>query len=463
MLSPLVSCPRNKQVFRCDQNEPAANRIVVKSVLIWALSLSCGISFGQTQPNDTGFKVSTMAPSIIYPQPLSNDAKFSLFTVLSDQLRNQQASSVQIFLNQMQVTPIPEVPPEHPLPHKIYAAKSTASEQMQLWVPWPDYAGKVQLQLNISGQLSEVNTVLISGVQSKWSPVAFAALISLIILALPVGLIKFSRMTYAVDSKPYGVLSALFLDKETDTYSLSKFQFYAWTTAGIFGYLVLTLAQSLVQGKFVFADIPKNLPGIIFISATTTAVAQGITLARGAKGAGPIQPSVADFVTTGGLVAAERFQFFVWTLVGVFTFLFLVVFSDPASITDLPTIPDGFLAMMGVSSFGYLGGKLTRKPGPIIDEIIATLGSLTLQINGRKLATHACFNIDGTVLTSAQVTASGTDPEEAHPQELFKTLTLVIAAPFPKWQLPGRHEFTITNPDGQNAEWFYRLGIETKN
>jgi hypothetical protein len=81
-------------------------------------------------------------------------------------------------------------------------------------------------------------------------------------------------------------------------------------------------------------------------------------MARGAKGAGPIQPSVADFVATGGLVAAERFQFFIWTLVGVFTFLFLVVFSDPANVSDLPRIPDGFLALMGVSSFGYLGGKL---------------------------------------------------------------------------------------------------------
>jgi hypothetical protein len=248
-----------------------------------------------------------------------------------------------------------------------------------------------------------------------------------------------------------------------NTYSLSKLQFYAWTVAAIFGYLVLTLAQSLVQGKFVFADIPKNLPGIIFISAGTTAVAQGITAIRGAKGAGPIQPSLGDFVTTGGLVAAERFQFFIWTLVGVCTFLFLVVFSDPASISDLPAIPEGFLALMGVSCFGYLGGKLARKPGPIIDDITASPGGLTLKINGRKLSTRAGFNIDGSDVSSNMVNVSGSDPDGAPADELFKTLTLVITEPAARWQLTGRHDFTISNPDGQTAQWFYRRGIQSAN
>jgi hypothetical protein len=46
---------------------------------------------------------------------------------------------------------------------------------------------------------------------------------------------------------------------------------------------------------------------------------------------------------------------------------------------ELAWHPDGFLALMGVSSFGYLGGKLARKPGPIIDDITATLGSFDLK------------------------------------------------------------------------------------
>ena len=441
----------------------ATARIVIKSILVWALLLSCGAAFGQTQPNDAQFKITTVAPPVIFPETLANDVKLSELTVISSQLRNQQAGSIEIFLNQTKVSAIPEAPPERSAQYKVYAIKDATGDQLELFLPWPEYAGKVEVQLEVNGQLSETNVTLISRVESKWAPVALAALAGLIILAIPVAAIKLSRMTFAVDGKPYGALGALFLEKETDSYSLSKFQFYSWTAAAIFGYLVLTLAQSLVQGKFVFADIPKNLPGIIFISATTTAVAQAITVARGAKGAGPVQPGLADFVTTGGLVTAERFQFFIWTLVGVLTFLFLIVFSDPTNVSDLPKIPDGLLALMGVSSFGYLGGKLARKPGPIIDDITATLGSLTLVINGRKLSTRASFNIDGTDVSSGLVTVSGTDLDGAQTEELFKTLTLVIAEPAARWQQTGRHGFTITNPDGQNAEWFYRLGIQNTN
>jgi hypothetical protein len=118
---------------------------------------------------------------------------------------------------------------------------------------------------------------------------------------------------------------------------------------------------------------------------------------------------------------------------------------------------------MGVSSLGYLGGKLTRKPGPIIDDITAGPGSLTVKVNGRNLSMRASFNIDGTDVSSSQVIVNGTESDGAQEEELLKTLTLVIAEPAARWQLTGRHEFTIINPDGQHAQWFYRLGIQNTN
>jgi hypothetical protein len=299
---------------------------------------------------------------------------------------------------------------------------------------------------------------MISAVSSKWWLVEIATLAGLVVLFLPVVMIMSSRITYTVANRRYGVLALMFLDKQTNTYSLSKFQFYAWTAAAIVGYLNLTFAQSLVQGTFfVVADIPANLPGIVFISGTTTAIAQGITAARGAKGAGPIYPCLADFVTTGGVVAAERFQFFVWTIVGVSSFLFLVVFSHPANLSDLPKIPNGFLALMGASSVGYLGGKLARKPGPIIYDITPTVDTLFLQVRGQKLSKNASFKIDGTNVITASAPATGTDPDDVQSSDLFKKLTVVIGDPDSKWQLPGWHEVTLMNPDGQEAQWFYIL------
>ncbi|MBV9391045.1 MAG: hypothetical protein JOY96_04050 [Verrucomicrobia bacterium] len=67
------------------------------------------------------------------------------------------------------------------------------------------------------------------------------------------------------------------------TTKLSRFQFFSWTAAAIFGYIVLTLAQTPVQGRFVFADIPQGLPGIIAIGAVTTVAAQSITSFQGGQ------------------------------------------------------------------------------------------------------------------------------------------------------------------------------------
>jgi hypothetical protein len=45
---------------------------------------------------------------------------------------------------------------------------------------------------------------------------------------------------------------------------------------------------------------------------------------------------------------------------------------DPGTIKNLDPVPTSMLYMMGLSSVGYLGGKLARKPGPLINELSIT-------------------------------------------------------------------------------------------
>jgi len=268
---------------------------------------------------------------------------------------------------------------------------------------------------------------------------------------------------YVVDGKKYGFFSMLFLDPETDTYSLSKFQFILWTAVAVFAYVYLMAAQSLIQGKLEFVDIPENLPGIVLVAAGTTVLASGITSSKGTKGAGDVHPSWADFVSTGGVLAPERLQFFVWTIVGVATFISLIVLSDPGTIHGLPKIPERFLYLMGVSSAGYLGGKLARQPGPIIDEIVAASGSLVLEIRGRFLSRDASFLIDDQQVPAAFI--RGEKPEiaerdsQASGAEAAKVLKLTLdpanadtraQALFEQWR-SGKHLLTLINPDGQKA------------
>jgi hypothetical protein len=261
-----------------------------------------------------------------------------------------------------------------------------------------------------------------------------------------------------IAGKKYAIFSTLFLDKETDTYSLSRFQFFIWTFVGILSYLYFLLSRSLVQGRLEFVDVPSGLPAIILISASTTALAQGITSSKGSKGAGEIHPSPSDFISVGGVVAPERFQFFIWTILGAVVFVFLVFLNDPGTIKDLPTVPSGFLQLMGVSSFGYLGGKLARKAGPVIKLLSVTSVTpkavgpppapavLTLNLKGENLDPTGSITIDNKPLRGDLFPITG----DADPQTGFSTelnVTLKDATDY----LEGSHNLTLVNKDGQAA------------
>ncbi len=277
------------------------------------------------------------------------------------------------------------------------------------------------------------------------------------------------------------LLTALFLDEQTQTYSLSKCQFYAWTIAAVLGYVFFAVARSVVQGSAVFPDIPSGLPGILLASAGTSVLATGITTSKGSKGAGEVHPTLADFITSGGVVAPERLQFVVWTVVGVFTFLTIVFRSDPLTLSDLPSIPNGFLQLMGISSAGYLGGKLARKAGPVIKTLTvlnvatvppgATLAQavaqlpqqyqppagitpagdlLTLNFKGENLDPKPKIKIAGQPLRADQYWITGATPD---PQTNFCTeLNVTLNAATQYVENPKSVTLTLVNSDGQAAD-----------
>jgi hypothetical protein len=318
--------------------------------------------------------------------------------------------------------------------------------------------GPYKVAVRVGEQDSDQNLpVTLARVGRKW-PAAIAAGVVLLIALLIIWILK-QREKAVSEGKVRGqLLSAIFLDPETNTYSLSKTQFYAWTFAAIFGYVYLIISKSWVQGDVTFPDIPDNLPGIIFVSASTTAVAVGITSAKGSKGSGELNPSLADLVSSGGVIAAERLQFVVWTIIGIITFIALTLATEPGHIKDLPTIPEKFLLLMGISSFGYLGGKLARKPGPVISKIEAEAGSLVLTIQGSCLSPDGTFKIDDTDVpltalnNNAHPDGKPEIVENSDQPGFAKVLRLVIEPTdaTQKW-LSGAHTLTLINPDGQKA------------
>src|SRR5207245_324636 len=119
-------------------------------------------------------------------------------------------------------------------------------------------------------------------------------------------------------------------------------------------YSFLMLANWSVSGTWSF---PKFGGGAyaFMLSLGTLVVAQVTNAATGPKGSGEVHPAVSDLVVHGGVLAPERVQQVLWTLVAAIGFLLTVIgsYSTP---TELPTIPTELLVLMGISSAGYIAG-----------------------------------------------------------------------------------------------------------
>lgn len=169
----------------------------------------------------------------------------------------------------------------------------------------------------------------------------------------------------------------------------------------------------------------------------------------GAKGAGEEHPSLADLVVHGGVLALDRVQQVVWTLIALGMFIRITA-STFATATELPAIPVELLTLMGLSSAGYLGGKLVRGPGPVIDEITARAGSVILNIKGKHMSKEAFVWLDGVQQPKNKVTLKADDPDD--PLKFSKELEVTLDIALADWRAT-EHAITVINPDAQRADW----------
>jgi hypothetical protein len=316
--------------------------------------------------------------------------------------------------------------------------------------------GAIRIHVRV-GETAWSNALSVTTSPRTVSAIRIFAVAVLAILAIFIYLLAKRAAQTQTAGSGLNAISVLLLDPETDTYSLSKFQVLVWTGIFIFSYVYLALCRTLVQWTFDWPPVPKNLPELLGLSAGAGVVAAGISSFKGTKGAGGIRPSAVDFITTGGIVAAERFQFFIWTLVGGLTFLYIVLRINPATLQELPAIPDTFLYLMGFSSVAYLGGKLARKPGPVVKntsvlkvtQLAAGDAEMTITLEGENLHQNATFRIDGEQIRAGQMAVTTRVPEQ--PQDGFCTRVELVIREAAKYA-EGVHTLTVINPDGQSAD-----------
>jgi len=359
---------------------------------------------------------------------------------------------------------------EIPKTNGIQHEGSVTERELRLVGFHPDkYIGSVNLRVRTGrNNVSLPVKVTLSRITAPFALLA-TLVIFFVMTWIVIRLVSLGVKQYRIGGQAYGPFVGFLLDKETNSFSLSKFQLLAWTAVSVFGYLYLFVCRVLIQSDFAFPPIPDNFPQLLAISAGTTVAATGITTAMGSKGAGDILPSFFDFISSGGLVVSERFQFFVWTLVGCLGFISLLLIQDPSTVTDMPKVPEGFLYLMGISSAGYLGGKMVRKAGPVVKLLAVTKVAkveaempasappasvsprrfpvLVINLKGENFGTDAKLQVDGKMFDRADdFWVTGTpDPQTGFCSEV----NVGINDAQDKGYLEGEHTLSFINKDGQ--------------
>jgi len=133
----------------------------------------------------------------------------------------------------------------------------------------PDhYEGPVTFRVHTANSVSDAKRVVFSSI-SEMGLRALSIGVSLVFAAIVLGMVWKGIGVYRIAGENYTPLQSFFLDKETNSYSLSKFQLLAWTTVAVFGYIYLLFCQSLIQWNFAFPNIPSGWPTLLGVSAAT--------------------------------------------------------------------------------------------------------------------------------------------------------------------------------------------------
>ena len=254
--------------------------------------------------------------------------------------------------------------------------------------------------------------------------------------------------TGAAVGRGKGWLQMLLVEPANATYSLSWAQFYLWLVVIIYGYSFLMLANWSASGGWSF---PKFGGGayVFMLSLGTLVAAQVTNAATGPKGSGEVYPAVSDLVVHGGVLAPERVQQVLWTLVAAIGF-FLTVIGSYSTPTELPTIPTELLVLMGISSAGYIAGKAARGAGPIIDTVIPSTDQII--IRGQQFSKSPRVIVNGTEIKDATLITSNTDPNNSKfANELTVRLPSELHLSHPRVDALS---LTVLNEGlGQEAKW----------
>ena len=203
----------------------------------------------------------------------------------------------------------------------------------------------IRLKVFVDGRPSSFMKVTI--LPKNWNK----KVIALAILVTFVGLAFISLLIGKWNCVPY-----VLLDKNTNTYSLSRFQAFTWTVVltGSYFYIAIAFGILLQNGKI--PEFNPSLVGLMSISYTGFIASHFLNKKNPKNAISDTPPALSGLFMENGVIDITRLQLLLFTVVAVIVYLYNLYLNN--TLNGLPDIPATLHGLLVSSQTGYIGGKV---------------------------------------------------------------------------------------------------------
>ncbi len=203
----------------------------------------------------------------------------------------------------------------------------------------------IKLKVFVDGRPSSFMKVTI--LPKNWNK----KVIALAIIVTVVGLAFISLLIGKWNFVPY-----VLLDKNTNTYSLSRFQAFTWTVVLTGSYFYIAIAFGILLQNGRIPDFNPSLVGLMSISYTGFIASHFLNKKNPKNAISDIPPKLSDLFMENGVIDITRLQLLLFTIVAVVVYLYNLYLNN--TLNGLPDIPTTLHGLLVSSQTGYIGGKV---------------------------------------------------------------------------------------------------------
>lgn len=154
----------------------------------------------------------------------------------------------------------------------------------------------------------------------------------------------------------WNIIPNILLDVETNTYSLSRFQAFAWTIVLLGSYFYIAICTGLVLRDGIIPDFNPSLIGLMSISYTGLISSHFLGKKNPKNEITDQPPELSNLFSSGGIVDISRLQLLFFTLVAIAVYIYNLAIDN--TLNGLPDIPPTLHGLLLTSQGSYIGGKL---------------------------------------------------------------------------------------------------------